>query len=201
MISAIILAAGESRRMGEPKMLMKWGRGTVLGHVISVFATAGVGDILVITGSDREKIEALVAEQAHNHPVRCAFNRDYKSGGMLSSIQCGLHDLADKETGAGLIGLGDQPQVEARSVELIRDMYERTSHPLVLPSHQMRRGHPWLVRRELWGEILDLKPPQTPRDFLERHAADIHYVEMGNPSIFADLDTPADYLKARPDPE
>jgi molybdenum cofactor cytidylyltransferase len=62
----------------------------------------------------------------------------------------------------------------------------------------MRRGHPWLVARALWNEILALRPPESPRDFLNRHAADINYVEVETSSILADLDTPEDYQKTHP---
>jgi molybdenum cofactor cytidylyltransferase len=60
----------------------------------------------------------------------------------------------------------------------------------------MRRGHPWLVARPLWNEILELKPPESPRNFLNRHAAEIQYVEVNTSSILDDLDTPEDYQKA-----
>jgi molybdenum cofactor cytidylyltransferase len=183
--------------MGEPKMLMKWGLGTVLGRVISRFAEVGVEDILVITGSNRESIEKLVREQASRHPVRCVFNAEYETGEMLSSIQCGLKLLTESDAAAAMIGLGDQPQVEERTVKLILESYELTSHPLIVPSHQMRRGHPWLVGRPFWTEILQMRSPETLRDFLRRHAADIHYVKAGSASILADLDTPADYARAR----
>jgi molybdenum cofactor cytidylyltransferase len=62
----------------------------------------------------------------------------------------------------------------------------------------MRRGHPWLVARSLWHEILVLNSPNSPRDFLNRHAADIDYVEVETSSIITDLDTPEDYQKAHP---
>jgi molybdenum cofactor cytidylyltransferase len=62
----------------------------------------------------------------------------------------------------------------------------------------MRRGHPWLIARSLWSEILDLKQPASPRDFLTRHADEIHYINVDTPSVLADLDTPEDYEKSRP---
>ena len=198
MIPAIIPAAGESQRMGQPKMLMKWSDGTVLGQVVSVFARAGVEDILVITGSNREKIERLVEDLAGRYPVRCIYNPSYNSGGMLSSIQCGLEDLVEKSIGAAMIGLGDQPQAEVESARTILDEYRRTNHPLIVPSYQMHRGHPWLVGREYWEEILLMKAPETLREFLKRHAETIHHVETENASILADLDTPADYSKSQP---
>jgi molybdenum cofactor cytidylyltransferase len=198
MITAIILAAGESKRMGSPKMLLPWRQGTVLGQVISVFAKAGLEDILVITGSEHEQIEDVIAGMAGNYPVRSVYNEEYASGDMLSSIQTGLRDLAHKEVGAAMIGLGDQPQVEEGTVRAIRDSFERTHHRLIVPSHANRRGHPWLVGQEFWGEILGMRSPQTPRDFLSLHAAGIHYVESGSSSILADLDTPEDYGRAHP---
>jgi CTP:molybdopterin cytidylyltransferase MocA len=62
----------------------------------------------------------------------------------------------------------------------------------------MQRGHPWLVARPLWDDLLELKPPKTPRDFLKKHARKIQYVTVDSPSIIEDLDTPEDYLKHKP---
>jgi molybdenum cofactor cytidylyltransferase len=196
MISAIILAAGESKRMGQPKMLLPWGEDTILGQVITTYKAAGVEDILVVTGGAREQVDDIVRQ----HGARSIFNTQFSSGEMLSSLQRGLGFLSEAETGvtAALIGLGDQPQVQEGSIRQICDAFHEHSTRLVVPSFQMRRGHPWLVERSLWGELLELKTSQSPRDFLNRHAAEILYVEMDTPSILADLDTPQDYQNARP---
>lgn len=85
MITAIILAAGESKRMGEPKMLMPWGKSTVLQTVISTFQASGIKDILVVTGGARQQIEGLIGKT-----VQTVFNEEYKNGEMLSSIQLGV---------------------------------------------------------------------------------------------------------------
>src|SRR4030095_8098616 len=112
---------------------------------------------------------------------------------MLSSIQCGLRYLSEKATEAVMIGLGDQPQAQEGSVRMVRDAYLQIKSPLVVPSFQMRRGHPWLVARSYWSEILDMHPPQTLRYFLNARAEAIHYVDIDTPSILADLDTPEEY--------
>ena len=196
MISAVLLAAGESKRMGRPKMLLPWGDVTVLGQVISAYRAAGVLDVLVVTGGASEQVTGV----AHEHGARTIFNEQFSSGGMLSSLQCGLGLLASEGPGnrAALIGLGDQPQVQAGAIRQICETFQRRPAGLIVPSFQMRRGHPWLVERSLWAEILELQPPQSPRDFLNRHAAEILYVEMDTPSILADLDTPQDYQSSRP---
>jgi molybdenum cofactor cytidylyltransferase len=193
MISAIILAAGQSRRMGRPKMLLPWGNRTVIEHVVATFLKAGVDEIVIVTGAEQERVEKAIA----GYPVRAAHNRDYATGEMLSSLQCGLRELP-AQMQAALIGLGDQPQVREESIRAICDAYLNRPSKLIVPSFQRKRGHPWLMARPLWDEILALRPPETPRDFLNNHAGDILYVNMATPTILADLDTPEDYGKSHP---
>ena len=193
MISAIILAAGQSKRMGQPKMLLPWGKSTVLEQVITTFLTAGIQDVIVVTGGSREQLEKILRP----YPIRPIHNPDYADGEMLCSIQCGLRALPD-HVQATLIGLGDQPQVEEKIVRSICEAYRERRSRLIVPSFEMKRGHPWLVVRPLWDEILALKKPESPRDFLNRHAPDIHYLNVDTESVLADLDTPEDYQKSRP---
>ena len=193
MISAIILAAGKSSRMGQPKMLLPWGDRTVLTHVISVFQNAEVEDILVVTGGFREQVEELVS----GSNVKTVFNSEFEKSEMLTSIQCGLRALT-RQTQAVLIGLGDQPQVQEGTVRKVCEVFRESKSNLVVPSYRMRRGHPWLVARPLWEEILEMQPPQSPRDLLNGHTQEIEYVTIDNPSIMQDLDTPEDYLKFKP---
>jgi len=112
-------------------------------------------------------------------------------------MQCGLKEQTP-EARATLVCLGDQPQVGEGSVRAVVGRFAETGASLVVPSFQMRRGHPWLVARPLWEEILSMCAPETPRDFLNRHAAEIEYVNVNSPSILSDLDTPEDYLQSRP---
>jgi molybdenum cofactor cytidylyltransferase len=193
MITAIILAAGQSKRMGQPKMLLPWGETTVLGQVIETVQRAGVDDLLVVTGAERERIEQIVTQYA----IRSTHNPD--GGEMLSSMQAGLRVLrGNPSASAALICLGDQPQIQEGSVRAVVCRFIETEASLVVPSYQMRRGHPWLAARPLWEEILAMSPAESPRDFLNRHAGEIEYVEVDTPSILADLDTYDDYLKSRP---
>jgi len=179
-------------------MLLPWGDVTVIEHVISIFAKAEIEDILVVTGGAHAQVDDVIAGCKNKYPVRSVYNENYSNGEMLASIQCGVRQVADKSIGAIMIGLGDQPQVEERSVRLLRETYRRTESPLIVPSFRKRRGHPWLVSRWLWDEILELHPPQTPRDFLNIHAHDIQYIDAATPSILADMDTPEEYRAARP---
>jgi molybdenum cofactor cytidylyltransferase len=196
-IAAILLAAGESRRMGQPKMLLPWGETTVLGQVVATFTTAGLAELLVVTGGARPQVEALVAGLAKEFPVRPAFNPDYARGEMLSSIQAGLAALGPGPR-AALVGLGDQPQVRVGVVRRICAAFVETGAPLIIPSFENRRGHPWLLARPLWEEFLVLPATTTPRDFLQAHANEISYLGVEDDSILRDVDTPEEYGRQRP---
>jgi molybdenum cofactor cytidylyltransferase len=205
-ITAILLAAGESSRMGQPKMLLPWAETTVLGQVVSMFSaglssrTAGQIDpdseILVVIGGARELVETELAQLAERYPLRTVYNQNYASGGMVSSIQAGLAALGPG-TRAALIGLGDQPQVREETILHICTAFIQTESPLIIPSFQNRRGHPWLAKSPLWPEILALPPSTNPRQFLDAHANQIQYV-AADASILQDLDTPEDYERHRP---
>ncbi len=192
MISAVVLAAGQSTRMGRAKMSLPWGGTTVLGHVIDVFRAAGIEDVLVVTGGDRAAVEAI----ATRCEARVAFNPHYAEQDMLRSLQIGLSSMPP-DTEASLIGLGDQPQVLESTVRTLLDAYGRTFASLIVPSYQMRRGHPWLIARSLWDAVLQMQAQETPRDFLRTNAGRILHINVETPTILSDLDTPEDYLKSR----
>lgn len=187
MISAIILAAGKSTRMGQPKMLLPWGDTTILGKVIETIRAAEIEDILVVTNSEIER-------HFTNQSPRIVQN---DSGEMLSSIQLGLQSQKPAAE-AALICLGDQPQIEEGSARSVCEAFQKSKSNLVVPSYRMRRGHPWLAARPLWDEILGMREPETMRDFLNRHNADILYVECNTPAILQDVDNPDDYSKYKP---
>jgi molybdenum cofactor cytidylyltransferase len=185
-ISALILAAGKSTRMGQQKMLMPWGDTTVLGKVIRTLQDAGMDDILLVTNSD-------ISPSVSHLPIRMMLN---DNGDMLSSMKVGLRTQKPSAQ-ATLVCLGDQPQIEEGSVRSVCEAFVKSKSNLVVPSYQMRRGHPWLVARPLWEEILNLQGTSL-RDFLNVHTNEIEYVNVETPSILQDLDTPEDYLKYKP---
>jgi molybdenum cofactor cytidylyltransferase len=182
-----VLAAGKSTRMGRQKMLMPWGDTTVLGKVVRTLQMADIAEITLVTNSD-------IAAQLSFEGIQILLN---DNGEMLSSIQTGLQALNPSAESA-LICLGDQPQIEERSVKAVCDKFREGKSAIVVPSYQMRRGHPWLVAKPLWHEILGLKEGQSMRGFLNAHAAEIEYVPLDTPTILQDLDTPDDYLKYKP---
>ncbi len=193
-IGAIVLAAGLSRRMGKPKMLLAWEGKTVLETVVGALLNGGISHLVVVTGAERDQIIALMQP----YPVRLVFNPSFRDGEMLHSLQVGLAAL-DPDVEAVFIVLGDQPQVQPATIHSIIEEYRKNRAALIIPSYQMHRGHPWLVGRELWAELLDLRAPRTLRDFIQNHETEIDYLNLETPTILADLDTPEDYQKFKPE--
>lgn len=189
-IGAIVLAAGLSIRMGRPKMLLPWYGSTVIEKVVLTLIKAEVSPIVVITGGAHEEVEKVICKL----PARSVFNPLYPNGEMLNSLQIGLVNLG-LEVGAALIVLGDQPGIEEYVVRELIEVHRAERSEIIVPSFQMRRGHPWVVDRSLWPQILALSIPQTLRDFMTQNQHRVRYVAVHTASILLDLDTPDDYIQ------
>ena len=193
MISAIVLAAGRSIRMGSMKLVLPWGNSTVIGSVIATLLEAGLFDIYVVTGNNHKELE----DALQKFDLNFCTNPDYLHGEMLSSVRVGLQCLGD-DSEAAMIVLGDQPQVEAEVVCALMDRYQLTRNKIIVPSYKMHRGHPWLIDRSLWSELHDITIDQTLRDYLNKQQENISYVNVNTASVIMDLDTPGDYQKYKP---
>jgi molybdenum cofactor cytidylyltransferase len=193
LISAIILAAGLSRRMGRPKLTLPWGSTTVIRQVASTLLDAGIEDIIVVRGDAQQNIvDAMVGLN-----VRVISNSPDAADEMLVSFQTGLR-AAPSNSEAAFVCLGDQPQIQSEVVQGLLAEYNKYHPALLVPSYQKRRGHPWLVTRNLWEDILGMESPQNLRDFLNQNQALIRYFMVNTPTILYDLDTPADYERHKP---
>ena len=193
-VAAVVLAAGMSRRMGQPKMILPWGETTVIGQVVFALHQAGVSEIVVVTGGDRELVEKALLGQ----DVRTVFNAHYQQDHMLLSLQVGLQNLSE-QIAAALVVIGDQPYIESGLVRKLIELYRSGKSQLIAPSYQRRRGHPWLAANSLWPDLISQKPPTTLREWLQKHASAIEYLNVQSDLILRDLDTPADYLRERPE--
>ncbi len=198
MIGAVVLAAGESRRMGTQKLLLPFGDTTVVGAVARTARTARVDLVLVVLGSDRDAVRAELERVRTDEPSRqaelaFAVNENYPEG-MLSSIQAGFRALpADAE--AAVVMLGDQPFLAARVVDAVVGAFREGGRGIVVPVFRGRRGHPVLVDLKYREEVLGLDPSDGLRQLMRAHPGDISEVEVGDANVLRDLDTPADYAE------
>jgi len=189
MIWAMILAAGESRRMGEAKLLLPFRGKTIIETIIENVIRSKVDKILVVLGSDKEKIE----EKIKNFPLEFAFNPDYRSG-MLSSIQAGFKALPE-DAQAVLIILGDQPSVSSKVINKIIVAYKKTGKGIVLPVYKKERGHPVLIDTKYRQEVAKLSPKIGLRKLVYNRPDDILEVKVETSSVLRDIDDAEDYRK------
>lgn len=192
-ISAIILGAGQSQRMGQPKLLLPWGKRTIIEQILYTLRSAGIDNITVVLGPANQDLENLLTKLR----VQIVYNPNFRNNQMISSLIAGV--LSQKPSiEASLVVLGDQPGIEKNVVKMIIERYYQRSSMLVVPSFNNHRGHPWLIQMNLKEELLNSTQPITMREFLSRHAALIEYVEVNTPSILCDIDTPQDYISNKP---
>lgn len=192
-IGAIVLAAGMSKRMGVPKLVLPWGNTTIIGHVVQNLQNVGVTSIIVVTGGAHQE----VADALESYPVTITFNKQYPQDQMIQTLQCGIKILPEKVL-AALVVLGDQPQSRLEVVKALVDEYMVSRAKIIFPSDGKRRGHPWMIDRSLWEDILVYSPAKTMRDFFRDHEGEIRYLIVGTDSIFQDIDTSGDYEKYKP---
>jgi len=187
MVVALILAAGESRRMGRPKLLLPFGKQTMIETVISHVRQSQVDHILVVLGADSAKIKNKIK----NLPVTVISNPDYKQG-MLSSIKCGFWNLPEK-TEAVLVWLGDQPSIPSSVADQVIETYRRTKKGIVVPVYNNERGHPVLIDIKYKKEIETLNPAIGLRQLVYNHPQDTVEVKVDTASILRDIDSVDDY--------
>jgi molybdenum cofactor cytidylyltransferase len=182
--AAIILAAGESRRMGRPKAFLPLREGTFL---TAIAATLGMrcSPVTAVFGFDAARL--IPAARALG--VAAIENPDYRLG-MLTSLQTGLRSIpAGTET--VLFTLVDHPAITASTIDALL----KSPAPIAIPRFNNKRGHPVLIRRPIIDEFLREPASSKVRDTIDRHAAEIDYVEVDDPGISDDIDDPALYEK------
>ncbi|MGB8960050.1 MAG: nucleotidyltransferase family protein, partial [Candidatus Aminicenantales bacterium] len=175
------------RRMGRQKLLLPFGEATVVGAVVRAAQASRAGRTLVVLGADREAIRRELEPVG----VDFAVNENYPLG-MLTSIQAGFRALPD-DAKAAVVLLGDQPFLASRVIDLVIDAYEAGSRGIVVPAFQGRRGHPVLIGLKYRDEVLAIDPADGLRRLMLAHPDDILEIDVADPSILRDLDTPEDY--------
>lgn len=193
-IGAVVLAAGLSQRMGQQKLILPWGKHTVIEQVLESLKLGGVELIVVVTGKSYETL----LEKLAGSDVTLAFNPDYSNGSMMTSLQVGIAALSRLNATSAILALGDQPQILPDTVQVVLQASQLDSDKIIVPSWQMRRGHPWVIPARFWKQILSSHEEFTMRDFLNSNEDAIRYVLVDTPTILADLDTPEEYEQQRP---
>ena len=190
MIAGLILAAGESSRMGTPKATLPYHGSTFLELIVQTIREAGLQRIVVVLGHRAEEIHRQVKIEA----AQVILNPDYRSG-QTSSLQAGLRALIADGPEAALLCLVDHPAVSAETVRTIAATFRQCGAPVVIPTYHGRRGHPVLIGRQLFDELLGLTRDAGADSVVRRYRPATQYVEVEDEGVVIDVDDPESYRR------
>ena len=189
-LDGIILAAGESRRMGYPKPLLKIGQLTFIEHIAGTML-AVVPRLVIVLGAHCDRVRAAIP---HDARITIVENPNYARG-QLSSLKVGLNEIQPHAAGA-LVHLGDHPMVRVETFQAMVDCYDETGKPIVIARHSGHRGHPVIFDRELFAELQSCPEEEGAHHVVNADPTRVAYVDSDDPGINFDLDTPADLVRA-----
>ena len=188
MVAAIVLAAGESGRMGTPKALLRIGGKTFIRHIVDVLNSSEVEKVVVVLGANAEEIKRELA----GLDVTLAINQNYSSG-QLSSVLKGIETVEPISPDGVLLHTVDNPMVDSDVINALVTKFSETSCLIALPTFKGKRGHPVLFSAKLFGELKKAPPDIGARSVVWSHATEVVEVETKDEGIICDIDTREDY--------
>jgi molybdenum cofactor cytidylyltransferase len=189
IISAILLGAGKSKRMGVDKLLLPWRKKTVLEHCFETLLQSEVQEIVVVLGT-RNK---WVKNRFQGGKAKVVVN-PYSRRGMSTSIRKGLQAIHPGSAGI-LIALGDQPFLKTRTINVLVRAFDRRRKGIIIPSFRDRMGHPVIFHKRYRKELLNLRGDVGGRMVVDRHPEEVKVVPVKSEGVVKDVDTWQDYVK------
>ncbi|MBY0497339.1 MAG: nucleotidyltransferase family protein [Cyanobacteria bacterium] len=196
MISAIVLAAGASSRMGQAKAALPFGQTgeTVVARIVRTLLEGGAPQVVVVAGAHIDAVRAAMSP--HESRARLIEHPGWQKG-QLSSLLAGLDAIDDPQLEAALVTLVDVPLVRSATVAGVIGMWRRTRAPIVRPADGTRHGHPVMFDRSVFGDLRAADPDTGAKAVFAIHRDRIVNVQVQDAGAFEDMDTPEDYAKMR----
>jgi molybdenum cofactor cytidylyltransferase len=196
MISAILLGAGESKRMKVNKLFLPWGRETVFEHCFNTLLRSKAGEIIVVLSKQNEEMKERFKKRSASatKKVKVTFNRYYKRG-MSTSIHKGLLVMDPRSEGI-LISLGDQPFLKTRTINVLLRAFQQRKGGIVVPSFQGMKGHPVIFHRMFRKELLKLRGDTGGKPILLKYSKLIKTLPVRSEGVIKDIDTREAYQQA-----
>lgn len=187
-VAAILLAAGEGKRMGKPKQLLPFGQGTLLTHAVDTALEAGFAPLLVVVGAQADAVQASIASK----PVEIVQNQHWNSG-MGSSIVAGVNHLQEMgaDSAAVAVLLGDQPLITAAHFAEMRTLLVNGNASVVVAEYNGTLGVPAIFKRHLFSHLASLNPEAGAKTLLLDSGLKVAPYKL--PEAAVDIDTPEDF--------
>jgi len=187
-VSGVLLSAGESKRMGQPKALLKFGERSNIENLLDEYLSSQLDKIIVVTGFNGESLKKFIEKKTKDKKLKIVINEHYNLG-MFSSIQKGIAEIS---RGGILIGIVDNPFTNSTVIgELIENF---SGGEIVIPDYHGKGGHPVIIPFSLREEILNANPEKTSlKDVFSCHLDMIKRIKFEDQTITFDMDTVEDY--------
>jgi molybdenum cofactor cytidylyltransferase len=182
-ISAVLLGAGESRRMGVDKLSLPWGRKTLFGHCVETLLRSEVRELIVVLSTRNKRVR----NQFPARKVKTVINRLSKMG-MSSSIRKGLQKIHPRCRGI-LIALGDQPHLKTRTINALIRAFNQEKGGIIVPSFRGIRGNPVIFDRRFKKELSNLRGDVGGRSIVERYPEEVRMIPVKSIGVLKDVDT------------
>ncbi len=194
-VAGIVLAAGESTRMGRPKQLLPAGGGTLLERILDEALRSDLDEVILVLGHLFEDIRAVLGQVLEHPKLKVVENRQYKQG-ISSSIIAGLSEVEESHDHV-MILLADMPHIDANLIDLLVRRYIDSRLPLGAIKLKTKRTHPVIFSRKLFHELHNLKGDVGARDLFKKYTDQVCLVEPEGFYDDRDIDTPEDHTKYR----
>jgi len=188
MVTGVILAAGQGRRMGEPKQLLTLGGKPMVWHVATTACQAGFDEVRVITGAYAPAVQQVLQEL----PLKLIYNEDWGQG-QSTSVKKAVQSITTEDQKVVFL-LADQPLVDTQLINNLIKAYHETKSSIILPRWQSQPGNPVLFDLGVWrSALLQLSGDEGARQIIRQNQEEVHYIELLEGQAFLDVDTPAEY--------
>jgi molybdenum cofactor cytidylyltransferase len=187
MVSAILLAAGESQRMGRPKQLLPFGSSTILGKTMDNLLSSRADEVIVVLGTRAGAMKQVIA----GRQVKVVVNPDYRKG-MSASLIAGL-ERVDSKAQWVMVALADQPLIDKDTYNRLIEGALGCDMGIILPTYRSKRGNPVIFSIKYKDELLGLEGDLGGREILRKHPDDILEVAVGSEGVTIDINNLDDY--------
>ncbi len=186
-VSAILLGAGESKRLGINKLQLPWGKKTILEKCLQTFLRSKVKEVVVVLNEKLREMETRLKQKR----VKIIFNPEYRKG-MSASIHYGLRVIHPKSQGV-LIALGDQPNLNTKTINALIHHFQQSKKGIIVPSYLGKMGHPVLFHRKYFNDLFTLDGDRGGKSIIKKNEIDVEIVSTTSKGVIQDIDTWEDY--------
>jgi molybdenum cofactor cytidylyltransferase len=190
MISAILLAAGQSQRMGgDNKLIKKYIKKHLINHILDTLIKSKIKKIIVVSGFQNSKVKKIIVK---NEKINFVYNKNYKSG-MASSIKTGLKRISKKNIGF-LIIHADMPKISRKIINKLYEAIKNKDKEIFVPIYKRKLGNPVGFKYSMLKKLKKIKGDKGAKKIIKRNKKKLYLVKVNAKSIFNDLNTPRDFL-------